>query len=489
MTIGRLLGVVAGVSGSLVVASTGLLGAAHLDDRFRVDHVGGARLALAWYLNHGVLYPPLVDGQFYGGTRFMPLPIVLGAGVARLTGEYLVSGKVVAYVVGLALLAVLFSNVRRRSGSVPVALLLVAMVPATATGLSALLGLRADALPLLLQLVALETAVRWRRPARDVAAAVLGVLAVAAKLSAVWAPLALIAWFLLRREIRRLIVFLTVSVALIAALVGVLVVVTDGRFSDNVFGLATAGITGPADVLRAPYILVRLLTEHATALWALFPAVLVAGWLALRERDPDPYLLAFGSALVVVIVVLTDRGTGPNQLVDLVTLGAVVLGGLVGRRWRPRQLNEPVKAVLGVALTWVVLSGFAVAHVPELQRLGGWATTRPLDGLPAVSGPILSEDPYVPVAHGQRPIVLDPFMLRRIYQRDPALVRPLVQRIERGDFQYVVLVEPLEPLDREWWNDMHLGPELVRAIASAYQPLGRHQGYHVYVPSGVQPPR
>jgi hypothetical protein len=50
---------------------------------------------LAKYANEGVLYPPLLDGQHYGGTHWTPLPILLNAGAARLTGEYLTSGKLV----------------------------------------------------------------------------------------------------------------------------------------------------------------------------------------------------------------------------------------------------------------------------------------------------------------------------------------------------------------------------------------------------------
>src|SRR5262245_14405971 len=53
-----------------------LLGVAHVDDRFGVDHVSGSWLGLAAAVRDGVLYPPLHDDGFYGGTRWMPLPFV-----------------------------------------------------------------------------------------------------------------------------------------------------------------------------------------------------------------------------------------------------------------------------------------------------------------------------------------------------------------------------------------------------------------------------
>jgi hypothetical protein len=42
---------------------------------------------LAKYANVGVLYPPLFDGQHYGGRRWMPLPILLNAGLFGLPGN------------------------------------------------------------------------------------------------------------------------------------------------------------------------------------------------------------------------------------------------------------------------------------------------------------------------------------------------------------------------------------------------------------------
>src|SRR5262245_53752449 len=55
---------------------------AHARDTYLLTHVSGNRMALARYLDEGVLYPPLYDGHNYGGTRIMPLSIVLHASAA-----------------------------------------------------------------------------------------------------------------------------------------------------------------------------------------------------------------------------------------------------------------------------------------------------------------------------------------------------------------------------------------------------------------------
>src|SRR5512132_3924697 len=84
----------AGILGVASLVSWLLVAAAHVDDAYEVDHVAGGWMALAEYLTHGTLYPSFFDGVHYGGTRYMPLQIALHGGLARITGEYLVSGKV-----------------------------------------------------------------------------------------------------------------------------------------------------------------------------------------------------------------------------------------------------------------------------------------------------------------------------------------------------------------------------------------------------------
>ena len=82
-------GTVAIIKAALVaVAVTGMaawlvLGLSHLGDRYKVGHVQGIWMALARYAHDGTLYPPLFDGVRFGGTRYMPLPIVLNAAASR----------------------------------------------------------------------------------------------------------------------------------------------------------------------------------------------------------------------------------------------------------------------------------------------------------------------------------------------------------------------------------------------------------------------
>ena len=58
----------------------------------------------------------------------------------------------------------------------------------------------------------------------------------------------------------------------------------------------------------------------------------------------------------------------------------------------------------------------------------------------------------------------------------------LIARIRSQEFELVVPVDPLEPLDRACWNEEHFGPNVVGAIDRAQRFAGRVQGYYLYEP-------
>jgi hypothetical protein len=475
------------VAGSLAIAvAWAALIVLHVDDRAMVDHVAGVRMALARASVEGTLYPELYADGRYGGTRFMPLPIVVHGLVARVTGEVLVSGKIVSAATMLALVAVVAMLLRRLGAPGPVAVALPALILATGTGLSASMNMRGDVLPVLLQLGAVWLIAADRRPGATVGAAGLAALALVAKLSAVWAPIAIVVW-LVGRDRRRLVVFVAAYMSLAVALLGILIWITEGRLLVNVFGLSTAGITGPRSIALAPYRFLHLVVQEATPMWAVAP--LAALGLLGTRRGWSIYVVSLAVSLLVVLVVLSDVGTGANQLIDPIVLAAVVVGEAVGRSRRERdRISDRVPAqdmVLRVALLWAVAIGLVVTLVPRLQTAAErppWLRPNPLADVADVETAILSEDPYVPLSLGQPPVILDPFMLPRLAEREPEAIPDLVRRIERQEFEFVVLVEPLEPVNRPWWTELSLGEEVVGAVARAYEPVGSIDGYHVYQP-------
>jgi hypothetical protein len=479
----------------LLVALSGLVAVSwvsiaiyHAHDRFAVGWTQGAWMGLAQSARRGVLYPPLYDGSHYGGTRFMPIPILLHAQLARLTNDYLFSGKVLSFLSFGFLLVCMVAVLRSLRCPIYLGMALTAAVLASGTGLSVASGIGADALPVALQLCAVTVVVRSNRWPGTVLAAALSVLAFFTKGSALWAPLAISIWFLVKDR-RRLLTFLPVFVGLSAMTTGLFGLLTHGRLFSNVVGLSFSGVSNAAFVLR-PLALFPLLLAHATPASALLPLAILGTVLAGQTRELTIYHLSLGCALVVLAVVLMDVGVDFNHLLDLIVLVPIVVGVMASRAAPPDRPPSAMGAVVLAVLSWALLSSLVatmfLASGGVFQMLNGTRSaafaSRPLAGYLRQSDVILSEDPTVPIQLGQRPVVLDAFALFRIGEKHPAWIRDLTERIEAKEFSKVVLTRPLDADHRSWYETIHFGPTIFDSLRRNYVQVAVAQEYYVFEP-------
>ena len=271
-----------------------------------------------------------------------------------------------------------------------------------------------------------------------------------------------------------------------AVLLGTLAVVTGGRFVDNVFGLSASGVTGVAALVTSPYRLLHILVDEALGTWLLLPIAAALVAMAIRRRSVDPWHLSLVAALVILMVVLSDIGTGGNQLLDLVVLSGIVVAAEQDTLRPEIRSIKLWRATLSGVVVWILVSTLAVTVAPAVRdavdtlRDPSRFRAQPLAGIASETTSLLSEDPYVPVSLDQDPVVLDPFMLPRIGRHDPAAVRALVERIDDQDFELIVLVEPLGNSD--WWADYHFGTRVMAAVERSYTLSERIQGYDIYRP-------
>jgi hypothetical protein len=421
----------------------------------------------------------------------MPIPILLHAGAARITGEYLIAGKIVGYLTVVALLIGIFVVLRRLACPVPVALALSAITVVTNSGFIAATRIQGDALPVVLQLAAV-TRVAWHSSRRSaIEAAALSVLAVLSKVSAVWAPLGISLWLLLRDR-RRLLPYVASFVALLAVSLAAFQMASQGRMLENLRGLTFAGVSGVGALRQSPINLVWQLASFATATWALVPLAVVGAAASVGRRDAEIFYICLLCETAIMLVVVADEGVTQNHLIDLVVLVVVAAGGVWRRMDDGSAPLSIAAATMAVTVFWVGSASFLLNLYPEakhavksfmLGRADAELVANPMAGHIAPSETLLSEDPYVPVSLGQLPVVLDAWMLLRLGRRHPEWTDHLATRIEAREFTKIVLTRPFEG-NEDWYRTVQFGPAVARAIGHSYRQAESVANYYVYVPTG-----
>jgi len=480
----RVAGAGTALVGVAALAAFALVALVHIADNYHVDHVAGAWMALAAYADDGTLYPPLHDDGVFGGTRYMPLGIVLNAGAAAVSGEYLVSGKLLALVTVSALLALVYVLARRLGCERGISVGVVGAVIATFPALFAATTVYGDALAVTLQVAAITLVARDTSRRAAVAAGILAGLAVSAKVTAVWGGGAVLIWLLVRH---RRGAFPCLAAAAASALVVLLGTdaLSHGRFHENVLELG--GVEGVRDLLaEAPAKLWELsLASAPGALLLAPPAVACVAIAAVRGRL-EIVDVALVLASVVTIVVMADVGTGFNHLLDLAVLLPLVIAAAYARSEAigPRLALVAALAAATLASLADVRQDVHEAAVAAVQRSTP-ERLRPPALHTTVAAPILSEDPTIPVQRGARPTILDSYMLLRVLRREPARRRELIARLARHEFATIVLIMDLD-LDDPWWSKSHFGISVARAIDRHYRFDRKVPGpvfaYRLYVP-------
>ena len=471
----------------LVIGGWLLLGLGHLTDRFNVNAVSGTFLALADRARDGVLYPPLFDGQSYSGTRTMPIPVLLYAAALSFGGDILASAKVVDLIASAALLVILVGVLIRLGASAALSLALAATVVTTQVFLLAATGIRPESLPSALQLGAVALVAFVPRRSAIVVAAVLCSLAIFCKLTALWAPIAIVVWLATRNR-AGLVWFLGTLAVASGALLATFVVASDGRMLSNLLGLGGAGLS-VTGVLKSPLKVAQLFVQYAQASVILLPVLLLALVFVSRRSRPSIFQIGLAAAGAILLVVEADVGSDYNHLLDVVVLLPIATFQVVqriaariteasDRLVDPRRL--PARRVSSRTGQHTAASLAATLRLPGSSETGLYDPL-PLRAALGDARSVLAEDPYVALARGERPVVLDAFMLLRIARRDPDVVEPLLARIRSQDFDAVVLDEDLQAPDTaSWFSESAFGLPFLEAIGDHYRRCSAVGGYFYF---------
>ena len=479
--VGALLVAVSAIAFVLVL----VLAVAHVDDRYDVGGTAGVWMGLAAAVRHGQLYPAVYAHGFYGGTRYMPLPMLLEAGVSFAGGGYLVPAKASVFAISVALLYAAYVAARRRGAPAALSAAVTAAILASWAMSSSALSIRWDQLATLLQLLVLMLMGERITTRRSLGAGVLCALAIMSKFSALWAPAALGVWLAWHSR-RQLLVFFGALVVSLLFLGGLFEGLSDGRFLHNIWTFAFAG-SGHAPALEGVHRLYELAFRNEQSL----PLFLLAGFLALMlavgQRRVELYELALVFLVPILLVVMRDEGAYENHLIDLELLCGLVLAGAwrtlgSDRRGAVGRLAIAASLIVAVpvALRYSVVPDARAALKHGVFTAGGVYKTNPLPQLTASGTCTLFEDASIPILAGQRPVVLDAFIAHRLQTVDPAALDLLVRRVDEDTFGAIVLDFPLSNLG--WFATQDFGTKLAESMRAHYRLASVVEDLYVYRP-------
>jgi len=445
-----------------------------------LDHVSGAVFTLANDLAHGLFYRPVYSPDIgYGGTRFQPLQFVLIASLIYCGISPIASGLMVNLAADILLVIASWRLLRREGISAAFACGWTLLLLASNSLRFALSDGRSDILATALTILGLQAIQdhEGRRSNWPVASIAFG-LAFATKLTAIHGLIASVIWLFVRRERTQTVRVIMSTTAAILVVAVLTYVFSAGRIVE----LLRFGATGGAhlvDVMLGPAKMVWRLSQYD-------PAGLVFLSLACTVLLVRPHLsllaVYFVVTAVMTAVIFGSPGIEINHLVDLHVASILLLASAV-HQWAARQRDADVSSMLTVAASIAAfISLFPIADAFSAGRL---TRSRPaeidtlLASVPPAGGPILSEDPLVPIVAGESPYLMDAFMFRLFALRNEALERPLIDTLQRHGFRAVVLLS--EPQD-EWYTRFHFGRHAADAIAASYAPASQVGPYRIFVP-------
>ncbi len=446
-----------------------------------LDHVAGVWFALADDLRHGVFYRPLYGPLGFGGTRYAPLVFVLLAGLMSVARDPRLAGYGLALLSAILLLGGVYALLRALGTDRLLALCGAILVLAPQSGQRILLTVRGDALAAAFVVWSLVVCLALPEGWITLAiAALLVVLAFASKLTSLYAAGTLFLFFGLSGQRRRAIQFLIFVVAGTVLACAAVFLASHGRVYEVMKASASGGMNW-GNVAHAPIHMADMMEVDPAILpfFVLAVAALFA-WpgKVFRELPPLFFLTAVGATLVIY----TSPGTDFNHLLD-VQIAAVVL--MV--TWIARM--EGLPSLFGIqALAMAGLLSLAPALMayrrsdPIPQR---WRYATILHALGPHPGPILAENPLLPILAHQEPYLLDAFMFRVISERNPTFADPLWKMLEEKKFSAVILgKDPKTAYGRWWYGSVEFGGNFLSVLQKNYRQVLHIPGDFVYHTQG-----
>jgi len=399
-----------------------------------LDHASGTWIAMAADARDGVLYRPIVSQIGFGGTRYAPLHALIQAGMLKLHVDPITGGYLIGIISAALLATGTYQLMRRLEVPHATALIMCCLLLSAHCVAVGVAGIRGDLLAAALDLCGLAAVAGLAIPL----AAICFVLAFATKVTCVFGIVTSVAWLWCtgqRRRALQLAVMWAIGVAAVALM-------TQWASHGRALGIFIACADGGGQLmalLLAPVAMINNAIHYdpiALALW-LVALLLLPG--NIRSTSLPAMLLLITT--VGTVAIFGTPGTNINHLIDLLACISACIGLQQARHIQLEGRRATMEAVLA-----------DVANSP-------------------VAGPMLSENPLLPIVSAQRPYLLDAYMFRVLSARQPSVAGKMWDDIAGQRFSAVVI-----------YSRHSFGPGFMDRMQRSYAFVGQHGDYQIFFP-------
>ncbi len=288
-----------------------------------------------------------------------------------------------------------------------------------------ILGIKGDLLPTGLALWGLVAVVsadgnRYSH-LKTVAASICFSLTIAAKVTSIFGIAAATIWLLMRGKFRQAAIL---CLSWVACIIGVALVTqwaSDGR-AKAIFLMCANGGGGFARLLQGPHLLLADVAAHdrtLLAIWLL--SMFVIAWTRQWTSLPAILLLV---ATAGTILIYGSPGTHLNHLVDMNAAAILVIATLSAKT---RISHMPVLVAILLFVTLAAVGCWRqVVEIRRHNERGQMESALVDAGASTAHGPILSQDPLLPLLARREAIHVGPLHLpRAIRAREPEIASQL----------------------------------------------------------------
>jgi hypothetical protein len=303
-------------------------------------------------------------------------------------------------------------------------------------------------------------------------AAIFFVLAFTAKLTTIFGFVAAVAAFFLsgQRKIAYKLGLLTLAGMALAA--GLIQVASDGRALETMRACSSGGAT-LRDIANSPITWYRI--AQGADPWSLVLIALAGFGLLVIQKNAwrEMTSVALLATAGVTVFLFGSPGVDYNHLLDLHVIALIFFAVQLARLRIDPSLGAVTLAMIAVMGSANILFRLRSnpSGIPMREDV-----VRTLEQVGNSGGPVLSENPWYPILKHERPYMLDPFMLRIISRKNPAIAQDLSKKLEEHFFRAVILQnDPQTEAGKYQLNEVHFGQGFAEKLLESYK-LGSRQG-------------